>query len=109
MTSSSSTKSPYSFSVTKKVFGVLGTVIPVIVPLSITYSAFPVIFFHPLNVLPSNRFVQPLFIGLTVDRLVCANTTEQESRKIDVTVNKYFILMLLYIKIRGYKVKIGIK
>ncbi len=61
-TSSSNTKSPYSFSVTKNVLGVLGTVIYLQWRhLQSLYSAEPVIFFKPLKVFPSNKF-DPAFV-----------------------------------------------
>src|SRR5690606_35007242 len=55
--STSSIKSPYSFSVIKNELGVPLVIVPTITPSSTVYGASPPTDFHPSSVLPSNRFV----------------------------------------------------
>src|SRR5690348_5199128 len=56
--SSSRMKSPYVFSVTRKVLPEFGTLVPTMAPSATVYSAVPASFFQPLSVLPSKRGVQ---------------------------------------------------
>src|SRR5579859_2559943 len=56
--SSSRMKSPYCFSVTRKVLPELGTLVPTMAPSSTVYSAVPASLFQPFSVFPSKRGVQ---------------------------------------------------
>src|ERR1700749_2559670 len=79
-TSISRTKSPNSFSVTRKLFPDPATLAPTMEPFSTEYWAVPASSFQPFRLLPSQREVQPSF---------CAKSAAAEERKAIVKENLF--------------------